>query len=92
MQLLPKCVEINWFLAILKGESCTISPMSSSATLMACGCFCLSFDTASGETFTKQDMTANVVGRKVMKTQDGKLVEMGSRDQVLIVETGMNRR
>ena len=37
-------------------------------------------------------MTANVVGRKVMKTQDGKLVEMGSRDQVLIVETGMNRR
>ena len=37
-------------------------------------------------------MTANVVGRKVMKTQDGKLVDMGSRDQVLIVETGMNRR
>ena len=50
------------------------------------------FDTASGETYTKQDMTANVVGRKVMKTQDGKLVEMGSRDQVLINETGMNRR
>ena len=50
------------------------------------------FDTASGETFTKQDMTANVIGRKVMKTQDGKLVKMSDRDQVLIVETGMNRR
>ena len=50
------------------------------------------FDTANAETYTKQDMTANVVGRKVMKTQDGKLVQMGARDQALIVETGMNRR
>ena len=50
------------------------------------------FDTQAGEAFTKQDMTANVIGRKVMKTQDGKLVAMASRDQVLINETGMNRR
>jgi len=50
------------------------------------------FDTQSGEAFTKQDMTANVIGRKVMKTQDGKLVAMASRDQVLINETGMMRR
>ena len=50
------------------------------------------FDTTGRETYTTQDMTANVVGRKVMKTQDGKLVANGSRDQALIVETGMNRR
>ena len=50
------------------------------------------FDTQSREAFTQQDMTANVIGRKVMRTQDGKLVSMGARDQQLIVETGMNRR
>ena len=50
------------------------------------------FDTTSTETYYKQDMSANVVGRKVMRTQDGQLVGMASRDQALIVETGMNRR
>ena len=50
------------------------------------------FDTQSREAFTQQDMTANVIGRKVMKTQDGKLVAAASRDQVLINETGMMRR
>jgi hypothetical protein len=37
-------------------------------------------------------MTANTVGRKVMQTQDGKLVAAESRDENLIVETGMYRR
>ena len=50
------------------------------------------FDTQSREAFTQQDLTANVVGRKVMKTQDGKLVAAADRDQVLINETGMMRR
>ena len=38
------------------------------------------------------DMTANTVGRKVMQTQDGKLVASQSRDDQFIVETGMFRR
>ena len=50
------------------------------------------FDTTSREVYYQQDMTQNVVGRKVMKTQDGKLVSAASRDQTLIVESGMNRR
>ena len=50
------------------------------------------FDTNSRETFCTQDMSQNVVGRKVMRTQDGQLVGMGSRDQTLIVESGMCRR
>lgn len=37
-------------------------------------------------------MTANTVGRKVMQTQDGKLVAGESRDDQFIVETGMYRR
>lgn len=41
---------------------------------------------------TEQDLTANTVGRKVMQTQDGKLVAQGSRDNNFIVETGMYRR
>lgn len=39
-----------------------------------------------------QPLTENVVGRKVMRTQDGQLVDMAARDQQLIVETGMFRR
>ena len=50
------------------------------------------FDTTNKETFYEQDLTQNTVGRKVMQTQDGKLVSMESRDQQLIVETGMYRR
>lgn len=34
------------------------------------------FDTSSGTAHNEQDMTANVVGRKVMRTQDGSLVAM----------------
>jgi hypothetical protein len=40
----------------------------------------------------KKDLTSNVIGRKVMQTQDGKLVPMQHRDEQLIVETGMYRR
>ena len=50
------------------------------------------FDTTNKETFYQQDLTANVVGRKVMKTQDGKLVPMDARDDALIVEHGIYRR
>ena len=50
------------------------------------------FDTTNAENLTPQDMTANTVGRKVMQTQDGKLVAAESRDENLIVETGMYRR
>ena len=37
-------------------------------------------------------MSTNTVGRKVMRTQDGKLVPMSDRDNQLIVEQGMWRR
>lgn len=50
------------------------------------------FDTTSGTTHNEQDMTANVVGRKVMRNQDGGLIGMESRDQQLIVEQGIWRR
>jgi hypothetical protein len=29
------------------------------------------FETTNGSTFTKQDLTKNEIGRKVMRTQDG---------------------
>lgn len=50
------------------------------------------FDTTNKDTYYKQDMTANTVGRKVMRTQDGKLVPMEARDDALIVEHGIYRR
>ena len=50
------------------------------------------FDTTNKETHYEQDMSQNTIGRKVMKTQDGKLVSADSRDENLIVETGMYRR
>lgn len=50
------------------------------------------FDTTNRENFVAQDLTLNTIGRKVMKTQDGKLVSLGSRDENFIVETGMYRR
>lgn len=50
------------------------------------------FDTTQRENFCQKDLTANTVGRKVMKTQDGQLVAMGQRDEQLIVESGMYRR
>ena len=50
------------------------------------------FDTTNKEFHYEQDMTSNTIGRKVMRTQDGKLVPIGDRDEQLIVETGMYRR
>lgn len=50
------------------------------------------FDTTSSENFTAQDLTQNTVGRKVMKTQDGKLVPLECRDEQLMVEQGITRR
>ena len=50
------------------------------------------FDTTNRENLVPMDMTANTVGRKVMQTQDGKLVASQSRDDQFIVETGMFRR
>ncbi len=50
------------------------------------------FDTTNRENLTAQDMTANTIGRKVMQTQDGKLVSMENRDETFINETGMYRR
>jgi len=50
------------------------------------------FDTTNSENLDTKDMTQNTIGRKVMQTQDGKLVAMASRDEGFIVETGMYRR
>ena len=50
------------------------------------------FDTTNQENLCSRDLAQNTVGRKVMQTQDGKLVSMGSRDEGFIVESGMYRR
>lgn len=50
------------------------------------------FDTTNKEFLYEQDMSQNTIGRKVMRTQDGKLVSMADRDEQLIVESGMYRR
>ena len=34
------------------------------------------FDTTTKQTFAAKDLTQNVVGRKVMRTQDGQLVPL----------------
>ena len=46
------------------------------------------FDTTTGSTFTKQDLTKNEIGRKVMRTQDGQVLQEVAYD-ILQVETGM---
>jgi hypothetical protein len=48
------------------------------------------FETTAGTTFVEQDLTANIVGKKVMKTQDGKGVDLP--DEQLLVEHGMINR
>jgi len=50
------------------------------------------FDTTNSENLCARDLTQNTVGRKVMQTQDGKLVNMSTRDENFIVESGMFRR
>lgn len=44
------------------------------------------FDTTTGSNHCSQDLASNTVGRKVMRTQDGKLVPLSDRDNQLIVE------
>lgn len=41
------------------------------------------FDTTNAENLVQQDMTHNTVGRRVMQTQDGKLVPSANRDETL---------
>ena len=50
------------------------------------------FQTTSGAYHDEKNLTQNTIGRKVMRTQDGALVAAESRDEQLIVETGMYRR
>ena len=50
------------------------------------------FDTTNKQIFVEKDLTYNAVGRKVMRTQDGKLVPLDNRDELLMVEHGFGRR
>lgn len=50
------------------------------------------FDSTTQTTYVKQDYTANVVGTRVMKTQDGKGIDQDLRDEQLWVEHGFGRR
>jgi len=50
------------------------------------------FDTTAKTTFVDQDLTANQVGRRVMKTQDGSMVPSDKRDELLWVEHGFGKR
>ena len=50
------------------------------------------FDTTNRENLPERDLTQNTVGRKVMQTQDGKLVSQQARDENFNVESGMIRR
>ena len=50
------------------------------------------FQTWQRSECNEKDLTANSIGKKVMRTQDGEFVPMSQRDDQLIVETGMWRR
>ena len=50
------------------------------------------FDTTNCENLPERDLTQNTIGRKVMQTQDGKLVAQEARDDNFNVEAGMVRR
>lgn len=50
------------------------------------------FDTWQRSAFTEKDLTANLVGRKVMRTQDGQECGMDKRDDQFIVENGLWHR
>lgn len=50
------------------------------------------FDTTNRTQHSEKDLTVNVIGKKVMRTQDGANVPMEGRDEQLIVESGMWRR
>jgi hypothetical protein len=50
------------------------------------------FETSTGSAHGGKSYTENVVGRRVMVTQDGANVSMNKRDEQLIVEHGTWRR
>lgn len=50
------------------------------------------FETTTASSFGKQSYQENTIGRRVMKTQDGKQVSFNERDEQLIVEHGTWRR
>lgn len=50
------------------------------------------FDSTNQTTFTEQDISYNSVGRRVMKTQDGRGVDLEKRDEQLQVENQFNVR
>lgn len=50
------------------------------------------FDSTAKTTYTKQDYTANKVGKRVMKTQNGEPIRYSERDEELTVEHGFGRR
>jgi len=51
------------------------------------------FETTTSSTYQKQDHFKNLsIGRRVMKTQDGKNVSLNEKDEQLIVEHGTWRR
>ena len=50
------------------------------------------FDTWNRTEHSVKDLTVNVIGKKVMRTQDGADVSVAQRDDQLIVESGMWRR
>ena len=50
------------------------------------------WDTTTATTFKKQDYSQNVIGRKVMYTQDGGHVSLNEKDDQLVVEHGTWRR
>ena len=50
------------------------------------------FESTTQTTFQQKSLQENVVGRKVMKTQDGQLVSLNNRDEQLMVEHGFVKR
>jgi Ca2+-binding EF-hand superfamily protein len=50
------------------------------------------FDSTAKTTYTKQDYSANVVGKRVMKTQNGQSLMTEPKDEELTVEHGFGRR
>lgn len=50
------------------------------------------FDSTARTTYVKQDYTANQVGKRVMKTQNGAAIVAADKDEELTVEHGFGRR
>lgn len=50
------------------------------------------FETTNKAIHDTKSMYENTVGRKVMKTQDGKITSLNEKDELLVVEHGTWRR